>query len=195
MDTAARRFVRSCAPLHFRVAHSPAELEAVFRLRYATVIERGWATPADFPDGLERDAYDDQALQIIGCVEDTMLATIRLVLPSAQRPLPTETAFDLEIEPRQQIADLGRAIVMTADRKDRPPQALLGLVGQSWLEARARRFSELCGAATAPMLRLYRLLGFRLMPLGSPRMYWGEERHPYKLDVLQTAKSLSQRRG
>src|SRR5438034_4927126 len=95
-------------PIRFEVAKSPDELEAVYRLRYREVIERGWAEPNDFPDGLEQDIYDERAIQIAGWHGEALAATIRVVMPNPNHLLPTESAFDLRMEPRGKIVDVGR---------------------------------------------------------------------------------------
>src|SRR5438046_5273515 len=89
VDALALQFIALAAPIRFDVAHSPAELEAMYRLRYRIAIERGWATPTDLPDGLERDEYDDQALHIAGWDGPTLAATVRVVFPAVGRRLPT----------------------------------------------------------------------------------------------------------
>src|SRR5258707_11385790 len=81
VDAFAAQRIALAAPIRFDVAQSPAELEAVYRLRYQVAIERGWATPADMPDGLERDAYDDRAVQIVGWDKEGSVAVVRLVFP------------------------------------------------------------------------------------------------------------------
>src|SRR3990170_2028423 len=50
-DALAAQLIARAAPLMFSVAQSPAEREAVYRLRYSIVVEKGWARPEDFPDG------------------------------------------------------------------------------------------------------------------------------------------------
>src|SRR3989304_5818130 len=102
-DALAAQLIARAAPLMFSVAQSRAEREAVYRLRYSIVVEKGWARPADFPDGVERDAYDDTAVQVVAWDDDTLAAATRLVPTAPGHPLPTEEAFGLKIEPRTQM--------------------------------------------------------------------------------------------
>ena len=55
--------------------------------------------PEDYPGRLELDGRDDMAIHILGIDGDEAVATARLIFPEAGRLLPTEEAFELEIEP------------------------------------------------------------------------------------------------
>src|SRR5262245_21357653 len=106
-DELARRLVSHIAPIRIDIARSLAEREATFRLRYQVTLAQGWGQAEDFPDGLERDAYDDEALHLAAWDVSTLAGTARLVFPASDRPLPTESAFDLIIEPWKRVADGG----------------------------------------------------------------------------------------
>jgi hypothetical protein len=97
VDALATMAVGWVAPIHFTVAQSEAERQAAYRLRYQTVIERGWLKPEDLPNGVEYDKYDDQAIQILGWDGEKAVATCRLILPAPGLRLPTEVAFDLQV--------------------------------------------------------------------------------------------------
>ena len=62
LDGMANAPLVRAAPVQFDRAGTPAEQEAAYRLRFDTVIAEGWATAADFPDGLERDEFDERAV-------------------------------------------------------------------------------------------------------------------------------------
>ena len=173
--------------VRFGLARDEAELAAAFRLRYATVVEKGWRAPDELPNGVERDAYDARALQVVGRnTEGVIVATVRLVLPLAGARLPLEDAFDLTIEPSLQVVDVGRAIVAPAVSDSQRHLAFLGLLCQSWVEIRARGLHEMCGAATKSMLRLYRMMDIHWTVLGEARPYWNEVRLPCQLDLDRT---------
>lgn len=188
-DAVANKFIRRAAPVCFRAAQSPAELEAVYRLRYQVVIERGWAYPEDFPTELEQDIYDGQGLHLIGQAGATIVATTRLIFPDPGRLLPTEAEFGLRIEPQGRVVDGGRAIVSRA-YSGRQHHIFAGLLGQSWFELKARGFYYLCGLASAAMIRLCRSIGYQITILGPARQYWGEWRHPIRFDVLESTSTL-----
>lgn len=188
-DAVATEFIRRAAPIRFRVAQSAAELEAVYRLRYQVVVERGWADSEDFPTNLEQDIYDGQGIAVIGQDGATVVATNRLTLPAAGRLLPTEVEFGLKIEPQGRVVDGGRAIVDKA-YSDHQHRIFAGLLGQNWFEIKARGFYYLCGLASAAMIRLCRSLGYQITILGPARQYWGEWRYPIRFDVLESTPLL-----
>src|SRR5262245_31561824 len=84
----AARVLSSITPLKVGVARSMRELEAVFRLRYEVVIYRQWGRPEDFPERLERDAFDDRALQIGVWKDGELVGTTRLVTPQEGKRVP-----------------------------------------------------------------------------------------------------------
>lgn len=189
LDGEAARLVTRAAPLRFAVAQSPATLEAAHRLRYQVVIEKGWAAPDAFPDGLERDGYDDRAIQIVAWEGQLPAGTIRLVLPVTGYGLPTEDVFGLKIEPPGEVVDTGRMCVARSHR-DAPHRVLWGLLAQTWIEMRSRGFSMSCGIQTASLTRLYQRLGFQVIILGDPRSYWGERRFPILIQPERSSSSL-----
>jgi N-acyl-L-homoserine lactone synthetase len=193
-DSLASRIADGAAPIQFRVAQSSVDREAVYRLRYQVVIERGWAQPEDFPDGLERDAYDEKAIHIAGWDEKVLAATCRLVLPGGQSRLPTEQAFDIKVEPAGEVADMGRQIV-GRDYSNVRHLVFAALLAKTWLEMRKRGFALVCGDFNPTVTRLYRMIGFDVQQIGPRRKYWGEERFPILVDVAGSVPTLMKRWG
>lgn len=193
-DTLAVYFIASAAPIHFRVAQTASEREAAYRLRYEAVINQGWAKPETFPGGLEQDDYDAQAVQVLGWDDQTVVATTRLVFPTAGKLLPTEIEFDLRVEPQGQVVDGGRAIVAKAYSDDQH-RIFAGLLGYTWLEIQTRGYHYLCGAAVPAMIRLCRSIGYQISVLGPARQYWGEQRYPLRFDVPESVPTLLDRWG
>ncbi len=159
-DELARGMVAAAALLRFCVAQSQEDRQAVYRLRYEVIIERGWAQPEDLPDGLERDEYDDLAIHIAGWDGTQIAATSRIVLPAPDVAFPTERTFEVKIEPHEQVVDMGRQIVARA-YSNVQHLVFAALLGQTWLEMRARGFTRVCGDFTPAVTRLYRLMGFQ----------------------------------
>jgi N-acyl-L-homoserine lactone synthetase len=204
MGTLAARLVARATPIRLGVAHSPAELEAVHRLRCRIVIEQGWAQPVDLPDGVERDAYDDRAVQVVAWDGAVLAATSRLVLSIPGQPLPTEATFGLAIEPRGRVVDVGRVCVAPTYR-GMDHRIFWALLGQTWIEMRARGFTEVCSILTPSFARTYQRWGLQVMILGAPRPFWGEKRLPALIQpaasnhtlLVQTAEQFQKghRRG
>jgi hypothetical protein len=187
LDGFARRLLARASPVRFDVVRSLAERDAVFRLRFDTVVDQGWATPEVFPDRLEHDAYDLDAVHVAGWDGLTLATAARLVFPWPGRLLPTEEEFDVRVEPANAVADIGRGIVAPAYRA-REHTVFAGLLARCWIEVRARGLKHLCGAATPARLERYRQFGLPLRVLGASRMYWGEERTPVFLDGVELAR-------
>lgn len=192
LDALAPQFVMRAAPIRYTLAQSAAEREAVFRMRYRVVLEKGWGGAAGFPDGLERDAHDDRAVHVVGWDGDTIAASGRTVFPTPGSVLPTEEAFGLVIEPGGHVVDWGRTIVANRYRNV-SHRVLAGLVGRSWIETRRRGFFHICGIFTQGMTRLYRRMGFHFTPLSPPQRYWNEERIAVRFDIVATAQALTRR--
>src|SRR5262245_46415670 len=169
VDVFVEQVLARVAPLDFGIAQSPAELEAVYRLRYAVVIDQGWAEAKDFPEGFERDAFDDRAIQIIARDGGELVGTTRLVPSAPGCRLPTEQAFELEIASRGRVIDMGRTC-RAPGRKDIGQRIIWGLLAKSWVELRRRGCLEICGIFSPAMIRFYRRLGFQIEILGPARL-------------------------
>lgn len=193
-DNLSRGFIELIDNLRFDVAQNEAEREAVYRLRYQTVIERGWAQPGDMPDGMERDHYDEKAIYVVGWDGPKLATTSRLVLPEAGLILPTEEAFHIQIEPRGKVADMGRQIV-ARDYTSIKHKVFAALLAKTWLVMREHGYSLVCGDFSPAMTRLYRMMGFDVTQLGPAQPFWGEERSPIMVDVAKSMLALVNRWG
>ncbi|MCB0168556.1 MAG: GNAT family N-acetyltransferase [Anaerolineae bacterium] len=194
-DGIAAHFIASAAPIRFSVAQSADEQEAAYRLRYEAVIDQGWAKPEMFPTGLEQDDYDAQAVHLLGWDDQNhVVATTRLVFPTAGKLLPTEVEFKLSMEPQGQVVDGGRTIVAKA-YSDYRHRIFAGLLGYTWFEIQARDFYYLGGAAVPAMIRLCRSIGHQITVLGPAQPYWGEQRYPLRFDVPESIPMLFDRWG
>lgn len=194
VDHLARGLIESLDVLRFDIARSDSQREAVYRLRYQTIIERGWAQPEDMPDGMEHDHYDEKAIHIAGWDGDKLAASSRIVLPEAILTLPTEEAFHIQIEPHVKVADMGRQIVAREYSSIRH-KVFAALLAKTWLEIRAHGYSLVCGDFTPAMLRLYRIMGFDVKQLGPAQPFWGEDRFPILVDVARSMMALVERWG
>jgi N-acyl-L-homoserine lactone synthetase len=194
VDNLARGLIESLDALRFDIARDESQRETVYRLRYQTIIERGWAQPEDMPDGMERDHYDEKAIHIVGWDGNTLAASSRIVLPEAALTLPTEEAFRIQIEPRGEVADMGRQIV-GHEYSSFKNKVFAALLARTWLEIRAHGYSLVCGDFTPAMLRLYRIMGFDVKQLGPAQPFWGEDRFPILVDVARSMMALVERWG
>src|SRR5262249_60540602 len=116
----------------YRVAADDSERGVAYRLRGDTVIDRGWRTAGDLRGGMERDKYDDRAIQVIGWDGDVPMSTGRVVLPPG---LPTEEACGITVEPRGGGGEGGRMCV-AASPQSLGHAAFIGLLCLPYLGGR-----------------------------------------------------------
>src|SRR5262249_29891380 len=165
--------------LAYRVAAGDAGREIPSRLRGSAVIDRGWCTASDLPGGMERDGYDDRAIQVIGWDGNTAMSTGRVVLPPG---LPTEEACGLVVEPRGGVVDVGRMCVAPS-HQSLEHAAFIGLMCRLYLVMREHGFRFACGMMSAPARAMMGLFGLQLEPLGPERTYWNEPRVPVRFSL------------
>lgn len=193
VDSLMAKTVEWVAPISFRIARSEEDRQAVYRMRYQAVIERGWLKPEDLPGGFEADEYDIGAVHVMAWDGEVLAASSRLVLPEPGRKLPTEEAFDLAVEPRGQVVDAGRFVVAKAYSTIQH-RMLSALVARTWLQARALGYSHACAAFTsAAMIRVYRHMGIKITVLGPAKRYWGTDRYPVSFEAADSLPSLVER--
>jgi len=177
----------SRSPFDYRVAADDSEREIAYRLRAEAVLDRGWCTPEDLAGGMERDGYDDRAIQVIGWDGQVPMSTGRVVLPPG---LPTEEACGIVVEPRGEVVDVGRMCVARG-YQSLEHAAFIGLMCRLYQAMRENGFRVACGMMSAQARSLVGLLGLRLEILGPPRAHWNEPRAPVRFSLMSAAKLLA----
>ena len=190
-DALAREILDALAPLRFTEATGEGEREECFRLRYAAVRERAMADSERFPHGMERDDFDEAAIQILGWDGHIPIATCRVLTPASDRVLPIQTEFGIQLTAAGGIAEWGRLVVDPGYRGD-GHSVILGLAAQGWMSMRDRGYSRVIAATTGRLIALFEALGFSITRLGPPREYWREERFPILFDGGATALGVEQ---
>jgi hypothetical protein len=175
----------------YRVAADGAEREVAYRLRGSAVLDRGWCTAGDLPAGMERDAYDDHAIQVIGWDGAVAMSTGRVVLPPG---LPTEEACGIVVQPCGEVVDVGRMCVARS-HQGLEHSALIGLMCRLYLEMREHGFRVACGMMSAPARALMSLFGLQLEILGPERTYWNEPRAPVRFSLMSATRLLAGAQG
>ena len=192
LDLLASAVVKRVLPVRFRLANSITDLHQVFRLRYQVVVEKGWAKPEKFPDGIERDAYDDRAAHILAVDSGELVGTSRIVFPQPGSRLPTEEAFDVIFESKRGVADIGRICVAPGYRGENC-RIFSALLGQSWIEMRNRGCTRALAAIKPSVARVYMRWGLKLKVLGTVCNHWGEERYPVLISPVESKLPAPQR--
>src|SRR4051794_32439553 len=106
LDGLAQALLVRAAPAQFDLADLRDQKQAAYRLRFDTVVAEGWATAEEFPDGLERDEFDERALHVLGRDGGRLIAVARLVFPEPGRSLPTQREFDVRMEAAERVVDI-----------------------------------------------------------------------------------------
>lgn len=191
IDECAERMIAAAGSVRVGLA-TEAEREAVYRLRFRVVIDRGWADPDSMPGGQERDPDDDRALHVVAWAGFDLAATARILLPAPGMRLPLEQTFDLVVEPRGEVAHIDR-VAVAPEFSHRDHRTMMALLGRTWQEVCANGLHHWAGIATAPTIRLYRMAGLAMTVLGPARPFWGEERYPVAFDAIASAPALARR--
>jgi N-acyl-L-homoserine lactone synthetase len=182
LDRLAATAIARLAPLSIDLATTPADRDAVHRIRYRCVIDEGWARPEDHPDGRERDEFDDDALFVVCRDGTSIVGSLRVILPSPDRLLPTERDFGIRARPAGRVFEVGRIIVDPDVRAGRSHLILGGLCARTWLEAHARGYERAVSTAAPDVIDLYRSVGMRVTVLGPPKLHWGLQRAPIQIE-------------
>jgi hypothetical protein len=175
------------SPFDYRVADGDSEREIAYRLRGGAVLDRGWCTASDLPGGMERDEYDDRAIQVIGWDGDVAMSTGRVVLPPG---LPTEEACGIVVEPRGGVVDVGRMCVAPS-HQSLEHAAFIGLMCRLYLVMRERGYRFACGMMSPPARAMMGLFGLQLEILGPERTYWNEPRAPVRFSLMSAARLVA----
>ena len=169
------------SPFDYRVAAGDSDREVAYRLRGGAVVDD------DLPGGMERDKYDDRAIQVIGWDGDIAMSTGRVVLPPG---LPTEEACGLVVEPRGEVVDVGRMCVART-HQGLEHAALIGLMCRLYLVMREHGFGVACGMMSVPARAMMSLFGLQLEILGPERTYWNESRAPVRFSLMSAKRLLA----
>jgi hypothetical protein len=176
-------------PYRFTLPATPVEREIGYRIRFEAASEGGWVPPAG-SDGLERDRYDDTAIQVVGWFEGRPVSTGRVVLPPG--PLPTEVECGLVVAPQGRVVEVGRMSVVREHQGYRHA-AFVSLLCRLYLEMRTQGYQVACGMMAPSARGLVRILGLQLEILGEDRIYWNEPRAPVRFTLTANAASLVER--
>jgi len=189
LERAARALTASIAPLRIAATRDAADLDAIFRLRGAEIVERGWAS-ANASAGYDQDEYDDDAVQFAVFDSANVVGTCRVLLPSPQRRLPIERAFDLQLVPTGGVVQWSRLVLAPAHRGDPHHRLAMACFAALWRETYRRGFAACAGVIAKPMLDLYRGIGMDFELLAKPRWVEGELRYPAQSSVATVRSAI-----
>jgi hypothetical protein len=158
----------------------PHQRRAAYALRAEAAVEAGWLEPDELPDGLERDAADERAVQIVALAGGRVVGTLRVASDPADVAAEL-LAHDVDL-PVDGTVLAGR-LVVARDWRARSREVTVGLYAEMVrvaLEAGAVRGLSF---VTESAVRWYRLAGIPLKLVGPPRPVTGVMRSPAVFDV------------
>ena len=116
------------AVVDFRKVKGNGELKKVYRLRYKVYCEEwGFEKREDYPDGIEKDVYDDHSTHFAAVREGEFIGTVRLIHNSAEGlPIEKHTRIDEDLSglDRDKAVEISR-LAVSKDFRRRARDGLL----------------------------------------------------------------------
>ncbi len=158
----------------------PRQLEQALRLRFEVYcLEKGWLDPDRYPEGLERDEYDEgQSVQFVAVASTTsdVVACFRLIT-HGRLGFPCEKHFKLtkQAENLIQTVEMSRLIIAEGHREFRVTrEIILGLSREIYFYNLGNGI-RWCYAAVEPgLLTMVRRMGIPFEQAGRKSDYMGE---------------------
>jgi N-acyl-L-homoserine lactone synthetase len=189
LDAIAAILVERAKPTTFRVTTDQVDIEIAQRLRGRATVERGWLRPDELDAGRERDGDDVRAVHVLAFRGGEAIGTCRLIYPEDARLLPMEQPPGAGRVPEVAV-EVGRIVVIDHQASTQR-SVMAGLIGQAWLELRAQGYQRICGVVSAPILRLFRRLGFVVRVVGPGVRTFGEDRVPILFEPEEDAAAAA----
>lgn len=141
--------------VEFRIARSEEDLDKVFRIRFEVFAGEGYLDPSKYPDGREKDEFDDlpTTTNFLALDGDRGIGTVRLLEPNqtiAEREgldlgVSIENLFDLSYYKKNgiKIAEIPRSSLL---RGYRGGTTMMYLWGTAVRYARSKGITHFCAA-------------------------------------------------
>ncbi|MGE5279210.1 MAG: PEP-CTERM/exosortase system-associated acyltransferase [Deltaproteobacteria bacterium] len=210
-------------PFSFRRITSPEALEEAFRLRYQVYgNECHFIDTADYPDGLETDAYDKHSLHFGGYdSEGRLVGSVRLILPSCGKFPIEEHCASLDVDPvrvpLRQSAEISRLTISKLYRRrsqdglyyeplvaDQPVEdkgqyflrrvrpMAFGLYREIYHESKRLGIRYWYALMEKSLRTLLKIHGFVFAPIGPEVEFYGMVT-PYLADIVEMEKNVYQK--
>jgi N-acyl-L-homoserine lactone synthetase len=168
--------------LTFGTAETDAERRAAYELRYTAIVESRWKRPDSFPERIERDADDEDAVHLVSRLSGQVVGTMRLIVePSRVGELLRQHELD-QLYHAGDTMFVGRLTVARPHRS-RSREVTVGLYAELIRVASERGIRRAITFLAENAVRFYRRQGFPLKLVGPPREDTGVERRPAVFDV------------
>lgn len=199
----------------------PNALASALELRYQVYcLECNFLCPDDYPDGIERDEYDDTAAHFYAFDHDQQLAGyVRLVRPAGDAKFPFEqhcsVSADIRLPRPHEAMEISRLMVrkdyrrrpgdclsgvnsrqnatpLSGDRRHQAPAVLLNLYRQMYQHCRRQGVRYLYAAMERTLARLLSQLSFGFQAIGPATDYYGPVA-PYLADLRALEAQVQKR--
>ncbi len=155
----------------FRTITKEYDKYLMFKLRYEVYcLENKWLDSSNYHDGCEIDEYDEVS-EYIGAYEgDTLVGSVRLILPKENMLLPIEKNFNIEPNKNYNRLELSRLIVPQNQRGINISSGLFHSVTQWFIH---NNYSLAYTIAEDSLLNLMNKSGYNFKRLSEGKFYFG----------------------
>ncbi len=172
--------------LDFGAARTDAERRAAYELRCAAIVESRWQARDTYPEGVEYDADDVDAIHLVARLDREVVATMRLIVDRSRvesllRAHGLDRLFGAE-----DTMFAGRLTVARPFRA-RSRELTVGLYAELIGIAADRGLRRAISFLAENAVRFYQAQGMPLKLVGPPREDTGVQRRPavFDIDVLE----------
>lgn len=195
-------------------------MDGIYGLRYKVYCqERGFENPADFPDGIETDEYDEHAVHFATIRNNRIIGTARIILNTGNGfPLEKHARIDGDILndinrnnigeisrfafskeyrkrfphnplPDYQSFAASRESIRTTEAREFESETMIKLYRSIFKECRRKNLTHLVAIMADSLGRLLNRNGITFIPIGPPVNYHGK-RTPCICNIESTMLNL-----
>jgi N-acyl-L-homoserine lactone synthetase len=166
-------------------------LNEAFHLRYNVYCkELNYLNPSDFKNGIEKDVYDDYAINfaLMTKKDNKLIGTVRLV-KSNSNGLPIEKEFELKINnfnmDDTQEVEISRLCIEKKYRRTNigNNNALLAILKALYSYAKKENYNNLLAAIDKNVFEMLKKIGFSFTILGTSKYYMGSKSIPVMINL------------
>lgn len=140
-----------------KIADTRNEIKQAFRVRYEVFcLEMEFDDPSEFPDGMERDAFDNRAQHIVAIMDGQVVATARVVYYEESQPFYSEQ-LGIKIPeklPRHLLAEASRGAILKQYRGQ--AGIVFRVINRFYQECKQNNVKYLLTVAHESMCAIYR---------------------------------------
>ena len=176
----------------------PEELNALFRLRYKMYCEElHWLDAANYPEGIEKDEYDQYSLHYGVFKGRDAIGTVRLIPENpCGFPIINVVGGGIISSGERKTVEVSRLLVDKASNltKYNTITIVIALIKQVYFDGKYKSgVTDWFAALDVYVYRLIRMIGFKFKPLGVPKIYMGSKTVPAYITTREADEYLLNR--